>query len=203
MLELDHIAVLGESLEEAVAHVEQALNWPMQPGGQHLRFATHNSLLGIHPGLYIEAIAADPGLPHPARPRWFGLDSFHGPPRLDKWVLRTPDLDRTLKAFPMAGEIVSLERGDLRWRMAVPLDGMLPFDGVFPALMEWQVSVPPGKSLTKADRRLERLVVTHPEADRLSALLEPHLDAPLVAFEAGTPGLAAEIATAGGTVWLR
>lgn len=203
MLSLDHIAVLGETLAEAVAHVEQTLGVPMAPGGAHPRFGTHNQLHGLAPGLYLEAIAIDPSAAPPSDARWFGLDSFHGPARLDKWICRTPDLDAVLAALPMAGRRLELSRGSLRWAMAVPEDGALPFDGMFPALIQWHTEVPPGKHLPAASLVLERLTVTHPEAGNLAALLDPHLDAPLVTFEEGPPGLAAEIRQEAGVVTLR
>jgi hypothetical protein len=202
MLALDHLAVLGESLEEATLHVEAALGQPMQPGGQHGDFGTHNRLLGLEPDLYIEAIAVDPAAPPPGRARWFGLDRFSGAPRLDKWVLRTADLAAAQRALPMAGERVELSRGALSWAMTVPTDGALPFDGLFPALIQWHAVVPPGRSLRNPSARLVRLVLRHPQAPALQAMLAPHLDAPAVVFEIGPAGLEAEIETPGGTVTL-
>lgn len=193
-LVLDHIAVLGESLAEATSHAERALGQPLSPGGEHARFGTHNQVIGLAPGLYLEAIAIDPSAPVPEGPRWFGLDHFSGPPRLDKWICGVADLDAALEAFPMAGRAVALERGSLRWRMAVPEDGILPFDGLFPALIEWQSPVPPGRALSASGLTLEALTVSHPEAPRLEALLAPHLDAPLVRFaQAEHSGLSARV----------
>lgn len=203
MLELDHIAVLGETLDEAAAHVERALGVPMVPGGQHERFGTHNRLLGLSPELYIEAIACDPTLAPPADARWFGLDHFSGPPRLDKWVLRCDDIDAALRVLPMAGRPVRLQRGDLAWTMAVPEDGLLPFDGLFPALLQWRSPVPPGKTLAASGLALEGLTVSHPEADALRDLLAPHLDAARIAFQSGAPGLRADIRTPQGSVTLQ
>ena len=108
MLTLDHIAVLGETLEEAAHHVEAALGLPMMPGGAHARFGTHNRLLGLAPALYLEAIAIDPAAPPPGHPRWFGLDAFAGPARLDKWICRVDDLGAVLEALPMAGALQRL-----------------------------------------------------------------------------------------------
>ncbi len=202
MLVLDHIAVLGETLAEAAAHVEDVLGQPMNPGGAHGRFGTHNQLLGMDPDLYIEAISIDPSAPPPPDARWFGLDAFKGPARLDKWICRVDDLDAALTALPMAGRRLELERGDLRWSMAVPEDGQLPFDGMFPALIQWHSAVPPGKALPAADMRLVQLTVSHPRAMDMAALLAPHLDAPLVSFETGEAGLSAEIALSGEHVTL-
>ncbi|WP_375259252.1 VOC family protein [Citreimonas sp.] len=202
MLELDHFAVLGETLDEAAAHVERALGVPMVPGGQHERYGTHNRLLGLAPALYLEAIAIDPTLAPPKGARWFGLDHFAGAPRLDKWVLRCPDMDAALRALPMAGAPVRLERGDLAWTMAVPEDGLLPFDGLFPALIEWRSPVPPGKTLAAPGLTLEALTVSHPEAEALRDLLAPHMAPGTVSFETGAPALRVTIATPAGTVTL-
>ena len=201
-LTLDHIAVLGESLEEAVAHVETALGQPMAPGGGHARFGTHNRLLGLAPELYVEAIAVDPCCPPPKDARWFGLDHFKGPARLDKWICRVDCLDEALKALPMAGRPVRVSRGSLAWTMSVPEDGLLPFDGMFPALIEWHATVPPGKSQPDAGEKLKELCVMHPEADRLAALLTPYLDDPLIRFVQGAPGLRARIDLPNGTTEL-
>ena len=196
MLFLDHVAVLGESLEEAVAHAEAALRCPMLPGGAHPRYGTHNQLLGLGDGVYVEAIAVDPSAAAPEGARWFGLDRFAGAARLDKWICRVPDMEAALRTLPMAGAPVALSRGTLRWVMAVPGDGMLPFDGLFPALIEWQSPVPPGISLPESGTTLERLTVAHPEAGALEDLLGPHLDAPKVRFVTEPrPALRAELLT--------
>ncbi|KUF12028.1 polyphosphate kinase [Pseudoponticoccus marisrubri] len=202
MLELDHVAVLGETLQAAVGHVEGVLGCAMGPGGAHARFGTHNRLIGLAPELYLEAIAVDPAASPPGDARWFGLDRFRGAPRLDKWIARVPDMDAALDAFPEAGRKVALSRGDLHWEMAVPEDGQLPFDGLFPALICWKSPVPPGRRLAAEGRALRRLVVSHPRAEALAARLCPHLSAPLVAFETGPAGLVAEIATGQGVVRL-
>lgn len=195
-MQLDHLAVSGETLEEAAAAVEAALGLPMLPGGQHDVFITHNRLLGLADGLYLEAIAADPTRPAPDRPRWFDLDSFAGPARLTNWICATDDLDALLAALPVdAGTPVALSRGDLRWRMAVPADGRLPFDNLFPPLIEWQAGLHPAKRLPDSGCRLRRMIVSHPEALALRDLLAPHLSDNRLIFEPGPAALRAEIET--------
>lgn len=192
MMELDHVAVAGKDLAAAVAFCEAALGVPMGPGGQHARYGTHNRLIGLVPQLYLEAIAIDPDAPPPPDARWFGLDDFSGPARLDKWICRVRDIDAAIAALPMAGRRVDLDRDGLRWSMAVPEDGRLPFDGLFPALIQWHAPTPPGQSLPPSGLVLDRLTVAHPEAGHLQALLAPHLQAPLVRFEpAEAPRLSA------------
>ncbi len=202
MLELDHIAIAGETLAEAVAHTEAQLGLPLLPGGQHARFGTHNRLLGLPP-FYIEAIAIDPDAPAPWDARWFGLDDFSGAARLDKWICRVADIDAAIAVLPMAGRRVDLERDGLRWSMAVPQDGRLPFDGLFPALIQWHVARPPGESLPPSGLSLDRLTLAHPEAAALQALLAPLMQAPVDFVTADASALSAALTGPAGALTLR
>jgi hypothetical protein len=106
-----------------------------------------------------------------------------------------------LKALPMAGRPVHLSRGSLSWTMSVPEDGKLPFDGLFPALIQWHSPVPPGYALSSSGRALDRLVVRHPRAAELMALLDGLLTAPRVVFEvAPNPELEAHLQMQGAMV---
>lgn len=196
MLELDHIAISGETLEEAQRFVEEALGVPLQPGGEHAVFHTHNALLGLEDGLYLEAIAINPDAPTPDRPRWFDLDRFEGAPRLTNWICRAPDLSDILEEIDLdLGEPVDLERGDLRWQMAVPRDGILPFDNCAPAIIAWKTRTHPASRLTPRGVRLRHLMVIHPQSGLLSEHLAPHLSDNRIVFETGSPGLRASFDT--------
>ena len=197
-MEFDHIAIAGETLAEATQHVETALGVSLQSGGEHAVYGTHNSLLGVAQGLYLEAIAINPQAQPQRQPRWFDLDRFKGPARLTNWICRCDDLDATLAALPAGfGVPVSLQRGDLKWRMAVPSDGILPFDGWAPALIEWEGTAHPAALLPKSDATLTGLTVSHPQVAELEALLAPHLNDPRIRFEQGTAGLRATFEVAG------
>lgn len=198
---LDHLAVAAENLEAGRAAVEEQLGLRLQDGGRHAHFGTHNLLLGLEDGLYLEVIAVDPDAPAPPYPRWFDLDRFAGAPRLSNWICAVDDLDAAIARHPDAGAPVDLARGDLRWRMAVPEDGALPYDNCFPALIAWQAGGHPAQRLAASGARLERLVVAHPQAHALRAALSD-LEAPRVVFEPGAPALRAEIVTPHGTRWL-
>ena len=200
MLSLDHLAVAGTDLAAATAHVEDTLGVTLVAGGKHERFATHNRLLGLADGLYLEAIAADPDAPEPDRPRWFDLDRFSGSPRLTNWICRCENLDATLEQLPDGfGRPVELQRGDLRWRMAVPESGRLPFDNLAPALIQWTGGGHPSERLGAGDCRLTALNVRHPEGDALRDLLAPILDDARIHFTSGTPQLSAEFDTPRGS----
>ena len=199
-MEFDHIAISAETLTDATAHAEASLGVSLQPGGEHAVFHTHNTLLGLEEGLYLEAIAINPDAPTPDRPRWFDLDRFAGPPRLTNWICRCDDLDATLAALPKGfGTPVALQRGDLRWRMAVPLSGILPFDNCAPALIEWQTDLHPATRLNRSGCRLTRLQITHPEAEALAEILSPHLQDDRIRFVPGDDaGLEARFETPDG-----
>ncbi len=200
MLFLDHLAVSAASLADGVAAVEAALGVPLAPGGAHPQMGTHNRLLSLGPGVYLEVIAVDPAGRPPGRPRWFDLDGFSGPPRLTNWVARCDDLVRALAASPAgAGRVHDLARGDFRWRMAIPDDGRLPFGGAFPGLIEWQGNLHPADSLPDRGCRLRLLTLVHPEAEALRAALAGRLDDPrLEILEGPAPALRAQIATPAG-----
>ncbi|MGC1503009.1 MAG: VOC family protein [Sulfitobacter sp.] len=200
MIVLDHLAVSGGTLQDATVHVQEALKTALQPGGEHAVFHTHNTLLGLEDGLYLEAIAMNPDAPEPDRPRWFDLDRFTGAAQLTNWICRCDDLDATLARLPEGfGQPVSLQRGDLRWRMAVPADGVLPFDNCAPALIEWEGDAHPAARLGNSGARLTGLTVRHPEADSLAALLAPHLSDLRIRFEKGPRRLEAQFEVGGQT----
>lgn len=201
---LDHIAVSGETLAAAVDAVETALGVSMQPGGQHDVFGTHNALLGLADGLYLEAIAIDPEAAKPGRARCFDLDNFTGPARLTNWICRTDDMARALTRLPAGvGAPVSLQRGDFRWLMSAPATGRQPFDDLHPTLIQWQSPVHPSAMLTASGCALQRLVISHPEAASLQVALSTEFSDPRVAFEPGTIAVMAEIETSHGMRVLR
>jgi hypothetical protein len=200
MLQLDHIALAAETLEEGGFVAESRLGVPLLPGGVHPRFGTHNRLLGLADGLYLEVIAIDASVPGPPEgARWFDLDRFKGPPRLANWICRTNDLDAMISRFPAAGTAVALSRGDLNWRMAVPRNGILPFDNMFPALMQWECTPTPAQILPGSGCRLTRLTVSHPEVCALADALSTVLVDDRIVFRSGPARLGAEIETPDGT----
>lgn len=184
-LVFDHIAVSALTLPEGVASVEAALGIALVGGGAHDHMATHNRLLGLG-DLYLEVIAVDPAAPRPTWPRWFDLDNFAGPPRLTNWVARCDDIASAVAASPPdVGIPVALRRGEYRWEMAVPADGKLPFDGAYPALIQWHGALHPAQALPDAGVRLTRLEIAHPLADDLRAALIGRLDDPRVVIVQG------------------
>ncbi len=194
-MRLDHLAVAAASLAEGVAAVEAALGMTLAGGGQHLAMGTHNRLLALG-DVYLEVIAVDPSLVRPDRPRWFDLDQVQGPPRLTNWVVACEDVAGALADAPDgAGVPMDFERGDLRWRMAVPKDGQLPFDGAYPALIEWAGNAHPTQVLPDSGARLRRLEIAHPDADGLRKALVRLVDPRVVITQGSAKSMRAEVMT--------
>jgi hypothetical protein len=170
MLVLDHIAVAAETLAEGAAHVEAALGVELSDIGVHDRMGTHNRLLRLGPGVYLEVIAINPDAAPPAQARWFDLDNFTGKPRLTNWIARTDDLAGVLEGAPSGmGVPISFARGPYLWQMGVPPDGKLPWDGAAPALIEWESALHPAERLPDRGCRLVSFTVEHPEAKAMLA----------------------------------
>lgn len=195
MIAFDHLAIAAERLEDAAA-VEAAIGVPLSPGGVHPDFGTHNRLLSLGPGEYLEVIAADPAAPPPGRARWFGLDTFLGAPRPVHWIARSERLD----LWPGVGAPMALSRGDYRWEITLDPSGVPAAGGALPALIRW-ASAHPADALPDRGVRLARLILRASEPAAL-ACLAPHLDDPRIVIEAGPPGLSAVLATPRGMVTL-
>lgn len=208
MLALDHLVIAAATLEEGVRHVEERLGATMGPGGKHATMGTHNRLLSLGPGRFLEVIAIDPEAPPPGRPRWFTLDApatrahLAKGPFLLHWVVRSDDIARALAtAATQPIEILTLSRGDYRWRIGVPADGSLAHDGISPTVIQWE-GRQPAEALAESGCRLDRLDLHHAQAhSTLQNLREAGLAAiDPVHARAGVPGLVAHIRSPRGIV---
>jgi hypothetical protein len=205
MMVLDHLTVAALTLEQGVAHVERALGVVVPPGGDHPLMATHNHLMRLGEGVFLEIIAPDFRVT-PKRPRWFALDDSRMRARLERspqligWVARVPDLPRALREIDgMVGESVRVSRGSLSWLISVPPDGSLPLDGALPTLIEWPEGPHPSSRMTDLDCRLERLDIVHQEGARVADALASVFDDSRVVISSGNaPRIRAMIATPGG-----
>jgi hypothetical protein len=180
--------VVAPSLVEGVDYVKTILGIEPGPGGEHARMGTYNRLLRLGGEQYLEVIAVNPVAPPPERPRWFGMDRSPQKPYLAAWVARTNALPR--------GEEMS--RGDYRWRMTIPADGSMPFDGVAPTLLQWHTASP-ALRMAESGCSLRKLELFHPRADEVEAfLMQIGFDGPVSVAKGSEPRLVAHIATPAG-----
>jgi len=168
---LDHLVVAAECLADGIRHVTDALGAAPEPGGRHDWMNTHNAVLSLGPGTYLEIIAVDPEAGPAEAPRWFDLDGrvtrerLTERPRLHTWVARCDDLEAVSEAAPWdAGPIRRMYRGEMTWRIAFPDDGHLNEDGLLPPLIEWDIgSTHPAAGMRDVGCRLEAFHAYHPD----------------------------------------
>ena len=195
---IDHLVVAAASLEAGARYVRDVLGVEPEAGGQHARMGTHNRLLKLGEAVYLEVIAIDPAAPRPAHARWFALDSRapHAPPRLVTWVVRTNDIETAAARCGVElGSIETMTRGSLSWRITIPRDGSLPFDGVMPALIQWNGGEHPATRMADRGCTLAALEGHHTEAVRIRAALQA-LGLSGVTVATPTPGEPASLAAA-------
>ena len=190
---LDHIVIGCETLEQGVAYIRDLLGVHVPPGGRHERMGTHNHLMRLGGETYLELIAIDPAGITPAYPRWYALDDpvqqarLRARPRPVAWVAGTPDIDATLSASrPDLGRPVEMTRGDLKWRISLSDDGLLPESGALPVLIEWPAGSHPSARMHDLGVRLTKLRLTHPAPARIGAQLEALGAAHLVTLESSS-----------------
>jgi hypothetical protein len=199
--ELDHIVVAADTLDQGSQYLESLLGIPLEPGGQHLGWGTHNRLLRLGERVYLEVIAVDPTQPDPELPRPFGLDSpslrqrLRARPRLIHWVARTEQLEEAVRRVPI-GTIVAMSRGTYSWRITRTDDGAAPGDGLIPSLIQWAPGQHPADHLTDRGLALRGLFATHPRPEAIrQALAHLSLSDALTVKANPVPGLRAEIET--------
>lgn len=173
---LDHIIVSAGVLSDGATRLEAQLRVPLQAGGTHAAMGTHNRLLSLGPDEYLELIAINPDGTPPDQPRWYNLDHFTGAPKFSHWAMRVDDLDAALERMSVNGaKTWDLARGDLKWRMAIPLSGQSAYSGLFPMLLQW-TSPHPAPKLEDKYVRLNELRLFSPEATALKEALAPLID---------------------------
>jgi hypothetical protein len=197
---LDHLVVAAHTLEQGCDYVEQVLGVRPAPGGKHLKMGTHNCLLSLGEGVYLEVIAIDPTGADLGRPRWFGLDNprlqagLRRSPRLLHWVARTDDLHAAVAAVPELGRVHRMSRGDLEWDITIPDDGELLEHGLIPTVIAWGDTPHPTTRLPDSSCRLLGLRGLHPRPERVAARLWA-LGAELELEASPTPALVAQVQT--------
>jgi Glyoxalase-like domain len=176
---LDHVTLGASSLEAGAAYMRTTLGAAIPAGGKHADMGTHNCVMRVGDGVFLELLAIDPAAAQPARPRWFGMDdpevvaALADSPRPIGWVVSTSNLDEVIANSPVPlGEAVRMSRGGRSWRITVTASGQMPYGGLVPAFIEWSGGPHPSNAMSFPGPRLERLELRHPDGSGLRAVLE-------------------------------
>ena len=206
---IDHFAIGCATLDQGQEALQKALGVTVPLGSKHVAMSTHNCVMQSGNESFLELIAIDPDAPDPGRARWFTLDNAETQARLAQrpralcWVVNTPDLDAIVAASPVdLGEVVDFARGDRTWRLTVPKDGSLPEAGLLPAFIEWSPGAHPSTGQQDLGVRLDRVHLTHPEPERLVAMLNALSVAHLAEVTEGPAGLRFDMMSPNGLVTL-
>lgn len=178
MLRLDHLTVIAPTLAEGVTHVGACLDLDIPFGQRHFYMGTHNHLLQLGDGVYLEIVALDPDGEAPGRARWFGLDDqrqvradWDEGRRLRGWVARTDAIDAVLAGRGgVFGRKVALPVNDPTFDFAIPEDGSLPLDGAAPSVIDRRGKPRSMAAITDLGARLRGFSLDHPEPGTIAAL---------------------------------
>lgn len=204
---VDHLVYAAPSLDRGMDGIERLLGVRPAPGGKHVGLGTHNALLSLGFGAYIEVIAPDPEQPPPAQPLPFGLTTITEP-RLVTWAVSVTGIDDRVAAARDAGyepgNPIPMSRklpggSELRWRIALRADR--PGDGIVPFLIEWDPGPAHPSRTAPAGGRLVAFEAEHPHPETVQPILDAlSVDLPLT--QAARPALIATIEAPAGTVLL-
>ena len=202
---LDHLVYAAPDLDQAIDDIARRLGVRPAAGGKHAGGLTHNALLSLGAGSYLEVIAPVPdsaptaGLP-------FGLETVTEP-RLIAWAISVDDIEGRVEAAKKKGydpgALVSGGRdlpdgSSLKWRLAIrpkPAgDGLVPF------LIQW-LSDPHPSTTAPAGCRFVALRAEHPDRAGIQAVLDA-LSVEMEAVSGPVPRLIATLDTPNGRVEL-
>lgn len=178
----DHIVYFVPNLDEAYETFEK--EWGVRPkfGGQHVGRGSHNALLSLGNGSYLEIIAPDPNQPTPPNARSFGMDNLSAP-RLITWAVGTTDIQAAVSHSQAAGynpgDILpsSRMRSDgilMEWaltRSAEAAAGTTPRgDWLIPFFIDWGQTPHPSKN-NPAGCTLLEVKAQHPDPEPIRQML--------------------------------
>lgn len=207
MLKLDHLTVIAPTLAEGVAHVRACLDLDVPFGQHHAYMGTHNHLLQLGDGVYLEIIALDPNGRAPNRKRWFGLDDqkkvradWEAGRRLRGWVARTDDIDAVLAGREaIFGRKVGLPMEAPTFDFALKDDGSLPLDGAAPSIIDRRGKARSMAGIADLGARLRELRLECPDTNYVPTLYrELHIDRAPIIMHGPTLRYRAQIETPAG-----
>ena len=174
---LDHVVYGVPDLEIGIEDLAKALGVTPAPGGRHESIGTHNAILPLKGGQYLELIARDPSRPDPPLGIPWGLDSL-GEPGLITWAAATRDIDAAVEQAKNAGydpgTAIDVARAtpegeQLTWRLTISKE--FAAEGLVPFLIDWGNSPHPSNT-SEAICSLEEFRAEHPDPGAVQSMLD-------------------------------
>lgn len=173
---IDHLVYCVPDLGKSMQELSELMGAKIFYGGQHQTLGTHNALLNLGNGAYLELLAIDEKNTAIPPPRWMGIDFFEKA-MITRWAIKSNDLASDVailkKANPKMGEVFagSRKRADgtlLSWEMVKPL--ATPVVEILPFMVNWKGSVHPTQSLPDICKLVEIRAI-HPQPDMMASTL--------------------------------
>eukprot|EP00438_Fugacium_kawagutii_P020668 Skav217591 [mRNA] locus=scaffold3512:86218:86874:- [translate_table: standard] len=183
-LVVDHLVWCVNSVAEGIEMFEGLTGVRPCIGGQHLGLGTHNALLSLGDGVYLEILALDPAQGIEAR--WIGIDCPKKPCLATFCARADGGLDAVAASAARKdydiGQIKDYSRENtegktLRWRLAADhhTSGYdnLPFRGLVPFIVDWSVNpLAHPSAISPKGCTLTELRAYHPKPDELRKVLD-------------------------------
>ena len=153
-LPLDHIVYAFPDLIYGIEYIREVLEVEPVYGGRHINFGTHNALIGLSQGIYLEIIAPDPDNNLVKPPRWMGVDELKTRGVITRLALKTENISEDLKLIGTIDNRAHLSgkgnritnTGDLlSWHMSYPFP--TPLVDPVPFLVQWKTNFHPADHL--------------------------------------------------------
>jgi len=176
---IDHLVIGAGNLKQGVDYVRNCLGVNMPYGGVHRKMGTHNHLMQLGDGVFLEVITINHEIESPNSPRWYGLDDpfiqkqIEMQPTLLTWVVNTGNINELIQQAKFSlGKTELISRGDLSWYFGLPDDGRLLAGGMLPYAIEWQTDEHPSVNMADLGCSLHRLEIYHPYSSWIQSALK-------------------------------
>jgi len=176
--QIDHIVLAVPDLEETTKEFKDKYNLDLVYGGKHESFGTHNALLNLGNGCYLEVLAPDQNNTTFDGPRWMGADLSHQPV-ICRWALKSNNLikdqESLQKINPAYGNIIEGSRqktdgSTLQWQMIKPL--AFPLVDIAPFMVDWTASDSHPTDSLPSSCHLVSIEFAHAEAEKMMTLFK-------------------------------
>ncbi len=208
---IDHLLFGTPDLDQGIETIQARLGVQPAYGGQHPGIGTHNALVALGTGTYLEIIAPDPKQNVPASRIPYGLAQLEVP-RLITWAVRPHNWDTYQAQLATLGLTAAVRDRDrtrpdgerLAWRsVQLPSPAIVQgvdVTGLIPFALVWQTAAHPSAT-APGELDLQSLTLQHPDLAVLQHVATA-MDLPVRTEQTAQPGLVAMIRTPAGIVLL-
>ncbi len=205
---LDHLVYAVPDLDLALDWFEAHTGLRPAIGGRHPHQGTHNAVINLGDGAYLEIVAADPQNTNVPPPRWMGID-FISTPTMVRWSLKSDDLSAQASALQKINPALStIHTGQrqtpagehLQWQMTLPQS--TPAVEILPFFLDWSASDFHPTDRMEAAYQILHLELFHPKPAAMEAALK-QLGVTTTVSQAEQPGFLVRLQTPKGELVLR